>query len=141
MEEKQQKDITEELSYYRKLIDSTENQIKSLETLSAEVNTTISILSDPEIFKSNDQKMSIGSGIFIPVRIEEPERIIVPIGSDVFVEEDVEKARKHVEESLEQITSTIKNLYARRKELVNRYEALLMFLQRAATAEGKGKDA
>ncbi len=141
MEEKQQKDITEELSYYRKLIDSTENQIKSLETLSAEVNTTISILSDPEIFKSYDQKMSIGSGIFIPVRIEEPERIIVPIGSDVFVEEDVEKARKHVEASLEQITSTIKNLYARRKELVNRYEALLMFLQRAATAEGKGKDA
>lgn len=134
--------INEELNYYKSLIDSTERQISSLERLSQEIGTTMSLLDDNELFESGEKKISIGSGIFMNAAITKPDRLMVPIGSDVYVEETPDKVKERLKGNLNQITQSLDSLYERRKDLTNRYESLAMLLQRAGEQQQeKGKDA
>lgn len=141
MEKGQQPNITEELNYYKSLIDSTERQISNLENLAQEITVTIAVLEDEALFKSQDKKISIGSGIFMTAKLSKPESLFVPIGSDVYVEEPPEKVLKRLKENTEQIAQSLASLYDRRKDLTNRYESLVMLLQRAGQQQGKEKNA
>ncbi len=142
MERGEQMNINEELNYYKSLIDSTERQISSLERLSQEIGTTMSLLDDNELFESGEKKISIGSGIFMNAAITKPDRLMVPIGSDVYVEETPDKVKERLKGNLNQITQSLDSLYERRKDLTNRYESLAMLLQRAGEQQQeKGKDA
>lgn len=134
--------ITEEMNYYRSMIDSTERQIANLERLAQEINTTISVVGDPDLFESEDKKITIGSGIFMSAKIEKPDKLIVPIGADVYIEESPEKVQERLKSNMAQLSTSLESLYARRKDLTNRYESLLMILQRvSAQQEEKGKNA
>ncbi len=142
MERGESLNISEEINYYRNLIDSTERQITSLERLAQEINLTLSVLDDQELFESEDKKVSIGSGIFISAKLEKPKKMVVPIGADIYVEEPPEKVQERLKSNLAQISGSLESLYSRRKDLSNRYESLVMLLQRAsAERDQKGQNA
>lgn len=134
--------INEEMNYYKSLIDSTERQISNLEKLAQELSVTVAVIEDKDLFQSEDKKISIGSGIFINAKIEKPESLIVPIGADIYVEEKPDKVAERLKSNMQQVSASLDSLYARRKDLTNRYESLLMVLQRAAMQQNeKGKNA
>ena len=132
--------ITDEINYLRSLIESTENQISSLERLLSDMGTTLSVVSSRDLFESEEKKINIGSGIYIDAVIKKPDRFLVPIGSDVYAEFGGEDVEKRLKDNMKQITDTLDTLYLRRKELSSRYDSLIMLLQRASQQPEKGKD-
>lgn len=136
----EQINITDEINYMRSLMDSTENQIESLERLLSEMATTLSVVTSKDMFDSEEKRINIGSGIYIEAIIRKPDKFIVPIGSDVYAEFGPEDVEKRLKDNMKQITDTLESLYLRRKELNSRYNSLLMLLQRVSQQQEKGKN-
>ena len=100
-----------------------------------EIRRVQTILKDTEISGSRDRRISIGAGIFALGNIDTKSRMLVPIGSDVYIEEDPEKLSNRLDRNITDLQNSIGTLNTRRSDLVNRYEALLSVVNQAREEE------
>ena len=135
MAEENQVNIVDEINYTKSLIDSLDTQLNGLLRGMEEIRRVQTILKDTEISGSRDRRISIGAGIFALGNIDTKSRMLVPIGSDVYIEEEPEKLSNRLDRNINDLQNSIGNLNTRRSDLVNRYEALLSVVNQAREEE------
>jgi prefoldin alpha subunit len=135
MAEENQVNIVDEINYTKSLIDSLDTQLNGLLRGMEEIRRVQTILKDTEISGSRDRRISIGAGIFALGNIDTKSRMLVPIGSDVYIEEDPEKLSNRLDRNITDLQNSIGTLNTRRSDLVNRYEALLSVVNQAREEE------
>jgi prefoldin alpha subunit len=135
MAEENQVNIVDEINYTKSLIDSLDTQLNGLLRGMEEIRRVQTILKDTEISGSRDRRISIGAGIFALGNIDTKSRMLVPIGSDVYIEEDPEKLSNRLGRNITDLQNSIGTLNTRRSDLVNRYEALLSVVNQAREEE------
>jgi prefoldin alpha subunit len=138
MAEDTQVNIVDEINYTKSLIDSLDNQLNGLLRGMEEIRRVQAILKDTGILEAKDRRVAIGSGIFALGNIDVKSKMLVPIGSDVYLEENPEKVSGRLEKNVIELQSTISALDARRTELLNRYESMLSIVDQARQ-EQQGK--
>ncbi|MHB1709405.1 MAG: prefoldin subunit alpha [Thermoplasmataceae archaeon] len=138
MAEENQVNIVDEINYTKSLIDSLDTQLNGLLRGMEEIRRVQTILKDTEISGSRDRRISIGAGIFATGNIDTKSRMLVPIGSDVYIEEDPEKLSNRLDRNITDLQNSIGALNTRRSDLVNRYEALISVVNQARE-EQQGK--
>ena len=135
MAEENQVNIVDEINYTKSLIDSLDTQLNGLLRGMEEIRRVQTILKDTEISGSRDRRISIGAGIFALGNIDTKSRMLVPVGSDVYIEEDPEKLSNRLDRNITDLQNSIGTLNTRRSDLVNRYEALLSVVNQAREEE------
>jgi prefoldin alpha subunit len=135
MAEENQVNIVDEINYTKSLIDSLDTQLNGLLRGMEEIRRVQTILKDTEIPNSRDRRISIGAGIFALGNIDTKSRMLVPIGSDVYIEEEPEKLSNRLDRNINDLQNSIGTLNTRRSDLVNRYEALLSVVNQAREEE------
>jgi|YelNatPaOPRAMG01_1025707.scaffolds.fasta_scaffold00884_29 prefoldin alpha subunit len=135
MAEENQVNIVDEINYTKSLIDSLDTQLNGLLRGMEEIRRVQTILKDTEISGSRDRRISIGAGIFALGNIDTKSRMLVPIGSDVYIEEEPEKLSNRLDRNITDLQNSIGTLNTRRSDLVNRYEALLSVVNQAREEE------
>lgn len=135
MAEENQVNIVDEINYTKSLIDSLDTQLNGLLRGMEEIRRVQTILKDTEISGSRDRRISIGAGIFALGNIDTKSRMLVPVGSDVYIEEDPEKLSNRLDRNIADLQNSIGTLNTRRSDLVNRYEALLSVVNQAREEE------
>ncbi len=135
MAEENQVNIVDEINYTKSLIDSLDTQLNGLLRGMEEIRRVQTILKDTEISNSRDRRISIGAGIFALGNIDTKSRMLVPIGSDVYIEEEPEKLSNRLDRNINDLQNSIGTLNTRRSDLVNRYEALLSVVNQAREEE------
>ena len=135
MAEENQVNIVDEINYTKSLIDSLDTQLNGLLRGMEEIRRVQTILKETEISNSRDRRISIGAGIFALGNIDTKSRMLVPIGSDVYIEEEPEKLSNRLDRNITDLQNSIGTLNTRRSDLVNRYEALLSVVNQAREEE------
>ena len=135
MTEENQVNIVDEINYTKSLIDSLDTQLNGLLRGMEEIRRVQTILKETEISNSRDRRISIGAGIFALGNIDTKSRMLVPIGSDVYIEEEPEKLSNRLDRNITDLQNSIGTLNTRRSDLVNRYEALLSVVNQAREEE------
>ncbi len=127
-------EVMEQLEYLKNLLENIDSRMNLLLKTLEESNETLALLKDTDYEKSNDVKISIGSGLFSRATLD-TSKIIVPVGSSVFIEEDREKTVERMEENTKSLQDTYNNLLKQKQAAQNNYDALMYSVQRAQ--EGK----
>lgn len=130
MENQQNINIVDEINYIKSLIDSIDSQINVLLRGLDELRRAVSVLKDQNLASSEETRISIGAGIYVNAKIDVTENILVPIGSDLYKEENVEKTVSRLDENIAEVEKSINNFSAQREELSRRYESMVSLLQR-----------
>ena len=131
MEQEARENLVNEAEYLRNLLASLNSQIERIARAMEEVSTTLAVLNDRESIISNDSRMTIGSGIYTKVRVEDMNNLLTPIGSDLFKTDSAENVQKALQANVEDMRTSLTTLEARRKEAETRYETILTVLQRS----------
>lgn len=126
----EENELMEQLEYLKNLLENIDSRSNLLLKTLEESNETLALLKDNNYEKSNDVKISIGSGLFSKVTLD-ASKIIVPIGSSVFVEEEKEKTIIRMEENIKSLQDTYNNLLKQKQTAQNNYDALVYSLQRS----------
>lgn len=131
----EQFNVTNELNYLRSLIESIDSQLSILRRGLEELRRALSVLNESAIGTSSETRMTIGAGIFAKARIDLSENLIVPIGSEMYVEEQREKTVRRLEKNVGEVQQSIDGLVSQRNELGNRYESILALMQQQEASE------
>ncbi len=129
--------VAEELNYLRSLMESLDNQLSVLARGMDEVRKAYSALKDEAIATSNDVKVSLGAGIFIKANIDPKERLLVPIGSNLYVEEDPKLSVERLEKNVKELDESIQNVQSRRSDISGRYNSLVSLVQQAQAEQNQ----
>ncbi len=122
--------VMEQLDYLKNLIDNIDQRLNLLLKTLDESNQTLSFLNDNQYKNSSDVKVSIGSGLFSKATLE-PEKIIVPIGSSIYIEEEKEKTIKRLEDNIKSLNDTYNSLIKQKDMAQNNYDAIVYSIQRS----------
>ncbi len=122
--------ISEELEYLKSLIDSVDNQLSVLVRGMDEYNRALMVLKENYLRDSRDVKVSIGAGIYLKADIHPDEKLFVPIGSDLYIEEDSSTTLSRLDRNIKEIQDSVQNIQQRRYEITERYNTLLSAMQR-----------
>lgn len=138
-DEEQKFNPMDEINYMRSLLDSIDTQMNSLVRGLDELKRAFYSLKDKDIESSEETRVSIGAGIFANARIEMGQKLLVPVGSSIYIEEDREKATARLERNIEDVQNSITSMGNQRDEISNRYQALVSYVQQQQTA-GQGAE-
>ena len=113
----------------RKIVELTEalyNEVNTLQRSLAEHQNALEILN---LYKVSKEKKSetllpIGGGVYLPVNITHPEKVIVGIGAGIFLEKSVEEAIQNVNNSMDNIKKAVDDRVKSLEQLKNRYEEI-----------------
>jgi prefoldin alpha subunit len=133
MDSEAQANLVDEINMTRSLLDSAERQISTVDKAYQDLAVTLAVVNEKPDLAEKNVRISIGSGMYVEGKIEGSDRIIVPVGSDVFVETTTEEAKKRIEESMESLRKTLDELLQRQSYLRIRYESLMAIAQRATS--------
>lgn len=131
MENDNKVNISEELNYLRSMMESLDNQLSVLVRGMDEIRKAYAVLKEEGIGASNDVKVSIGAGIFAKANVDPKEKLFVPIGSDLYVEEEPAKSITRLDQNLKELDTSIQNVQTRRSDISSRYNSLVAILQQA----------
>ncbi|MEM0139191.1 MAG: prefoldin subunit alpha [Ferroplasma sp.] len=123
-------EIMQQLDYLKNLIDSINSRSSMLIKTIEEANDTLSLLKDNDYKNSPDTKISIGSGLFANATLN-TDRVIVPVGSSVYIEEKKEDTIKRIEDNVKSLSDTYTALIRQRETAQNNYDALVYSIQRS----------
>ncbi len=123
-------EVMEQLEYLKSLIDSINSRTGLLLKTLQESNETLAFLKDSDYKKSDDVKISIGSGLFANA-VMNTDKIIVPAGSGVYIEEKREDTIKRMDDNIKSLQDTYNNLIKQRETAQNNYDALVYSIQRS----------
>ncbi|MHB8560492.1 MAG: prefoldin subunit alpha [Thermoplasmataceae archaeon] len=132
METESRINVTEELNYMRSLVESIDGQINTLLRGLEELRKAHIALSDSGMAASKETRVAIGAGIFMEATLKPDSKLLVPIGSDVFIHEDPEAVKARLEENMKEVETSISGLNGQRAEISRRYDTIL------ATAQSQG---
>ncbi|MCL4480789.1 MAG: prefoldin subunit alpha [Candidatus Thermoplasmatota archaeon] len=122
--------ISEELDYLKSLIESVDNQLSVLVRGMEEYNRALLVLKENYLKDSRDVKVSIGAGIYLKADIHSDEKLFVPIGSDLYIEEDSKTTLSRLDRNIKEIQDSVQNIQQRRYEITERYNTLISAVQR-----------
>lgn len=131
MENEGKINISEELNYLRSLMESLDSQLSVLVRGMDEIRKAYAVLKEEGLAVSKDVRVSIGAGIFARAKLEPREKLFVPIGSDLYVEEESQKSLARLDENMKELDTSIQNVEGRRSEISSRYNSLVSVLQQA----------
>ncbi|HIH60069.1 MAG TPA: prefoldin subunit alpha [Ferroplasma sp.] len=123
-------ELMEQLEYLKNLMENIDSRMNLLLKTLEESGETIALLKDNDYQKSSDVKISIGSGLFSKATLD-TGKIIVPVGSNVFIEEEREKTIKRMEDNIKGLQDTYSNLIKQKQTAQNNYDALVYSIQRS----------
>lgn len=123
-------ELMEQLEYLKNLMENIDSRMNLLLKTLEESGETIALLKDNNYQKSSDVKISIGSGLFSKATLD-TGKIIVPVGSNVFIEEEREKTVKRMEDNIKSLQDTYNNLIKQKQTAQNNYDALVYSIQRS----------
>jgi prefoldin alpha subunit len=134
MENESRINVTEELNYLRSLIESIDGQVNTLIRGLEELRKAHLALTDTSLAASKETRVAIGAGIFMEATLKLDGKLLVPIGSDIFIHEDPAAARTRLEENMKEVETSISGLNGQRDEISRRYDTIL------AAAQSQGGD-
>ena len=123
-------ELMEQLEYLKNLMENIDSRMNLLLKTLEESGETIALIKNNDYQKSSDVKISIGSGLFSKATLDTC-KIIVPVGSNVFIEEEREKTVKRMEDNIKSLQDTYNNLIKQKQTAQNNYDALLYSIQRS----------
>ena len=123
-------ELMEQIEYLKNLIENIDSRLNLLLKTLDESADTLALLKDNEYKNSQDIKISIGSGLFSKATLD-TAKIVVPIGSSIYVEEDREKTVQRMEENIKSMQDTYNNLVKQKQTAQNNYDALMYSIQRS----------
>ncbi|MCL5782603.1 MAG: prefoldin subunit alpha [Candidatus Thermoplasmatota archaeon] len=139
MENENRVDIQGELNYLRSLIDSMDNQLSVLIRGMDELRKTHAVLKEDQLASAKEMRVTVGSGIFVKAKLELDQNLFVPIGSDLYVEEESPKTLVRIDQNVKDIEVSIQNVQARRSEVSTRYNSLVSMVQQQEQIQQKGQ--
>jgi prefoldin alpha subunit len=113
------------------MISTLDNQISILVRGMEEIQRATSILKEEGIEGSSDVKTLIGAGIYARSSLKLKEKLLVPIGSDIYIEEDRENTIKRLQKNFEEVGGSLKTAQERRDDLAMRYDSLVTMIQQS----------
>jgi prefoldin alpha subunit len=123
-------ELMEQIEYLKNLIENIDSRLNLLLKTLEESSDTLALLKDNEYKNSRDVKISIGSGLFSKATLD-TDKIVVPIGSSIYIEEEREKTVKRMEDNIKSLQDTYNNLIKQKQTAQNNYDALMYSLQRS----------
>ena len=133
MDSDAQANLVDEINMTRSLLDSTERQISTVDKAYQDLAVTLAVVNEKPELADKAVRISIGSGMYVEGKIADSDKIIIPVGSDVFVESTTVEAKKKIEESMEGLRKTLDELLQRQSDLRIRYDSLMAIAQRASS--------
>ena len=133
MDSDAQANLVDEINMTRSLLDSTERQISTVDKAYQDLAVTLAVVNEKPELADKAVRISIGSGMYVEGKIDDSDKIIIPVGSDVFVESTTGEAKKKIEESMESLRKTLDELLQRQSDLRIRYDSLMAIAQRASS--------
>ncbi len=131
MEQQGKINVSEQLEYLRTMISSLDNQISILARGMDEIQRASSILKEEGIEGSGDIKTLIGAGIYARSSLKLSEKLLVPIGSDLYIEESRDRTLIRLQKNLEEVSGSLKTAQERRDDLAMRYDSLVTLMQQS----------
>lgn len=123
--------ISEEINYIRSLMESLDNQLSVLMRGMDEIRRAYSVLKEEGLVSSKDTRVSIGAGIYAKAKVDPKEKLFVPIGSELYIEEEPTKSVSRLDQNIKELDASIQNVQSRRADLSGRYNSLVALLQQA----------
>ena len=133
MDSDAQANLVDEINMTRSLLNSTERQISTVDKAYQDLAVTLAVVNEKPELADKAVRISIGSGMYVEGKIDDSDKIIIPVGSDVFVESTTGEAKKKIEESMESLRKTLDELLQRQSDLRIRYDSLMAIAQRASS--------
>lgn len=100
--------------------------LKSLEELEISKRS----LQDIRSLKKTDAMIPIGSGNFVKGRVNDVEKVMMDIGSGIFVEKSLNQALELTEERIEEVKKVLTNLTAQEQMMQNELAKLQPEIQK-----------
>ena len=133
MEQEGKINLAEQLEYLKTMISSLDNQISILLKAYEEVQRALSIIKDIELQSSGEMKTLIGAGIYASSTLNLGQKLLVPIGSDLYIEEKKEKTATRLEKNSQEITSSLRDAQDRRSDLATRHDSIVSLVQQQSS--------
>lgn len=131
MEQEGKINLTEQLEYLKTMISSLDSQISILIKAYEDIQRALAILKEPELQSATEMKTLIGAGIYAKSNVNMSESLLVPIGSDLYIEEGREKAAARLEKNSNEIATSLRDAQERRNDLASRHDSLLALYQQS----------
>lgn len=109
------------------LMETIYSEINTLESALREHQNALEILNKYKMDieqKDYDSLLPIGGGIYLPVNITKPQKMIVRVGAGVFLEKSVDETISYINKSIEKIRRLIDERISTLNQLKNRYEEI-----------------
>lgn len=74
--------------------------------------------------KESETLLPVGGGVYLPVNITTPNKVIVGVGAGVFLEKTVEEAVQYVDSSINNLKQALDDRAKSLEELKNKYEEI-----------------
>lgn len=119
-------------------MESLKQQMQLVEQQLFELNSTL--MSVDELKKMDDKNeifLPLGGGCFGKGKITENKRILVNVGSGIFINEDVEDARSLLGGRIREIERAGKEIEMQAEKIAGQMNELAVEIQKMAQAEGK----
>ncbi len=109
------------------IIEALYNELATLERSLIENRNALEILnkykSDSNL-KKHETLLPIGGGVYLPVSITRPDKIIVGVGAGVYLEKDLEAAIEHVNKGIQELQKVIQERTNLLNQMRNKYEEI-----------------
>jgi len=109
------------------IIEALYNELATLERSLIENRNALEILnkykSDSNL-KKHETLLPIGGGVYLPVSITRPDKIIVGVGAGVYLEKDLKAAIEHVNKGIEELQKVIQERTNLLNQMRNKYEEI-----------------
>ncbi len=109
------------------LMEALYNELAGLERSLLENRNALEILnkyrSDAEV-AGHETLLPIGGGVYLPVSISRPDKIIVGVGAGIYLEKDLDSAIELVNKSIDNLRKVIQDRTNLLTQLRNRYEEI-----------------
>lgn len=117
--------ILAEVELSRRQIEALTAQLRFAESKLLELNSALASLGAlKEGAEGKEVLVSLGAGAFVRANLKEVKKIIVEIGADFSVEDDIDAAEMLLKERAEKMASTIKRLQDAVTQVSRRLEEL-----------------
>jgi prefoldin alpha subunit len=137
MEQDARESLIQELEYLKGVIESYNDQISRIGRVVDEINLSLSVIGNRKSIEGNETRVSIGYGVYVNARIENFDKLLLPIGSGIYREDSAENVENRLKSELQSLQASMDSLLEKRKESENRYETLLTVVQQASAQNQK----
>ncbi|MGC8506416.1 MAG: prefoldin subunit alpha [Thermoplasmata archaeon] len=137
MEQDARESLIQELEYLKGVIESYNDQISRIGRVVDEINLSLSVIGNRKNIVGNETRVSIGYGVYVNARIENFDKLLLPIGSGIYREDTAENVENRLKGELQSLQASMDSLLEKRKESENRYETLLTVVQQASAQNQK----